>query len=294
MALYTVECILDAKARHAEGPVWDAARGVLYWVDITGCALHIYDPRTGCDRALDLGQYVCAVAPRAGGGVVAALRQEFAFVDTDTGRITPLGNPEADKPGNRFNDGKCDPAGRFWAGTCALGCDVPGAGSLYRLDPDGRISTMRERVTISNGLTWSPDGGTMYYIDTPTMEILAFDFDPRLGALANPRVVVRVPAGEGYPDGMTGDAEGMLWVAHWGGSRVCRWDPATGRCLRRLSFPAEQVSCPVFGGERLDVLYVTASRLGLSAEALARRPMAGDLFRVEPDVQGVPTHVFAG
>lgn len=290
----TVELVLDAKAAHGEGPSWDPREGVLYWVDIVGCALHVYDPRTGRDRAIPTGREVCTVAPRAAGGVVAGLRGGFAFIDTRTGRIEPLADPEPDKPGNRFNDGKCDPAGRFWAGTCSQNCDVPGAGSLYRLEPGGGIHKVLGGLTISNGLAWSVDRHTMYFIDTPTLEVWAFDYEDRSGDIRNRRAAVQVPAQTGFPDGMTIDEEGMLWVAHWGGSRVCRWNPRTGAKLAELQLPVQQVSSCVFGGEDLDVLYITTSRLGLDEKALARQPLAGGLFSARPGVRGTATAVYGG
>jgi sugar lactone lactonase YvrE len=288
------EIVVDARAKHGECPSWDAARGVLYWVDIFGCALHVFDPRAGRDRVVCLDREICCAAPRRAGGVVAGMRGGFAFVDPNGGAVTMLANPETHLPGNRFNDGKCDPAGRFWAGTCAENCDVPGAGSLYCLDRDLSCRKALGGLTIANGMAWSADGRTLYYIDTPTLEIWAFDYAEDAGSICNRRTAVRVPKEEGYPDGMTIDAEGMLWVAHWGGSRVCRWDPRSGAKQGEIGFPAEHVSSCVFGGPDLADLYVTTSRLGLDAAALARQPLAGGLFRVRPGVRGTPTHVFAG
>lgn len=288
------ELVLDAKAAHGEGPAWDAREQVVYWVDIVGCALHVFDPASGTDRAIPVGQNVCAVAPRKAGGVVAALRDGFVFIDTVSGAVTPIVDPEADNPNNRFNDGKCGPGGRFWAGTCSNTCDVQGAGSLYCLDHDLQVRKVLDGLTVANGLTWSPDTKTMYYIDTPTFEVWAFDYDADAGDIHNRRVAVAVPEDEGYPDGMTCDAEGMLWVAHWDGSRVSRWNPETGGKLGDIRFPVERVSCCTFGGAELDTLYVTTSRLGLDEAALSRQPLAGGLFRGDPGVKGTPTFVFGG
>ena len=289
-----VELVVDAKAAHGEGPVWNAREGVLYWVDIVACALHVLDPETGRERVVATGEMPGAVAPRSAGGVVAALRNGFAFIDTAEGTVSPIRDPEAHLDGNRFNDGKCDPAGRFWAGTCSLNCDVPGAGSLYRLEPDLTVRKALNNLTISNGLAWSPDGRTMYFIDTPTFEVWAFDYDAETGAIANRRTSVSVPQQAGYPDGMTVDAEGMLWVAHWGSGCVCRWNPDTGRRMQTLEFPATNVSSCTFAGGDLEVLYVTTSRLGMDEQALREQPLAGGLFRVEPGVRGAETFEFAG
>lgn len=289
-----LELVADAKAKHGEGPAWDAGEGVVYWVDITGCAVHRFDPRSGQDRAIPVGRLVCTVAPRRSGGLVAALEDGFGFIDPRDGSVTILEHPEKHLPANRFNDGKCDPAGRFWAGTCSRTCDVPGAGSLYCLDASLHLRKILDNLTISNGLAWSPDRNAMYFIDTPTLEVWAFDYDEATGAIRNRRTAVPVPQAEGYPDGMTIDAEGMLWVAHWGGSRVCRWDPRTGRKLGEIRVPAGQVSSCVFGGPGLEDLYITTSRLGLDEAALARQPLAGGLFRARPGVRGTPTFAFAG
>ena len=288
------ELILDAKAAHGEGPVWLASEGMLAWVDITACALHICDPATGRDRMIPTGAMIGAAAPRASGGMVTALDNGFAFIDTATGQVTPICDPESDIEGNRFNDGKCDPAGRFWAGTCSLNCDVPGAGSLYCLDESLAARKVLGELTISNGLTWSADHKTMYFIDTPTFEIWAFDYKIETGAISNRRVAVPVPQDAGYPDGMTIDAEGALWVAHWGTSCVCRWDPNSGEKLEAIRFPVENVSCPTFGGPNLGEMYVTSSRLGLDESALQSQPLAGGVFRVSPGVRGTETWEFVG
>ena len=207
------ELVLDAKAALGEGPSWNAREGLLYWVDIMSCRVHCFDPETREDRTIDTASRVGAVAPCASGGLVAALAAGLAFIDIETGTVSHISDPESDLPGNRFNDGKCDPAGRFWAGSCSLGCDVPGAGSLYCMEPDLGVRKVMGNLTISNVLTWSPDHKPMYFIDTPTSEIWAFDSDISTGAISHKRVAARIPEAAGYPDGMTGGREGMLWVA---------------------------------------------------------------------------------
>jgi sugar lactone lactonase YvrE len=288
------ELILDVRASLGEGPVWDAKTGTLWWVDITACKVHISDAETGADRVLNTGSMVGAVALRATGGLVAALANGFALIDTETGQVHPINDPEQGIEGNRFNDGKCDPGGRFWAGSCSLGCDVPGAGSLYRLSPEGHVAKVLENVTISNGLCWSPDERTMYFIDTPMFEVWAFDYDNESGEIRNRRTAVKVPQDEGYPDGMTIDVDGMLWIAHWGGSRVCRWDPRSGRKIGDIRFPVTNVSSCTFGGPDLNELYITTARLGLSEQDLQDQPLAGGLFRAKPGVTGLAAHSFGG
>ncbi len=291
---YQAELILDAKALLGEGPIWDARKQVLYWVDISGCKVHVFDPATGQDRAVDVGQPVGTVVPRRSGGVMVALRDGFAALDMDTGRLTLIADPEAHLPENRFNDGKCDPAGRFWAGTMRIAEDRAGAGSLYRLDPDLSVHTMWDRITVANGIAWSLDAQTMYYIDTPTKMVVAFEYNLETGAIANPRPVVSTPNGPGSPDGMTIDAEGMLWVAYWNGWRVVRWDPATGEALAVIELPVQQPTAPWFGGPGLDDLYITSARTGLNDAALSKQPHAGSIFRAKVDARGLAAFEFAG
>lgn len=283
-----LELVLDVKAKLGEGPSWDAEAGRLFWVDIEGFHLHAYDPQTGQDTVYDMGQHIGAVAPYEKDRVVVALREGLQVYNLITGELDLIHDPEKGREDNRFNDGKCDPAGRFWAGTMSLeGKDKQGA--LYCLE-DGKVSTIFTEVTISNGLGWSPDHKTMYYIDTPTRRVDQFDYDKKTGTLSNRRTAVDFPSDVGFPDGMTVDAEGMIWIAHWGGSQVSRWNPNTGKLLSRIEIPAEQVTCCCFGGKDLDELFITTARNGLSKEQLEKTPHAGGLFRIKPGVKGMPTY----
>lgn len=291
---YEAELALDARALLGEGPIWDARGQVLYWVDISGAKVHVHDPATGEDRAIDVGQPVGTVVPRRSGGVMVALRDGFAALDLDTGALNMIVDPEAHLPQNRFNDGKCDPAGRFWAGTMRIAEDQKGAGSLYRLDPDLSVHKMWGNITVANGIAWSLDAKTMYYIDTPTRVVVAFQYDLATGAIANPREVVHTPRDAGFPDGMTIDAEGMLWVAYWDGWQVIRWDPATGEALAAIKLPVARVTAPWFGGPNLDELYITSARTGLDEAVLAKQPHAGSIFRAKPGVRGLPAFEFTG
>jgi len=207
-----------------------------------------------------------------------------------------LSDPEQDRPENRFNDGKCDPAGRFWAGTMLNGAGEsdPPHGSLYSLDAHHHVQHRLSGVRISNGICWSPDKTTMYFVDSPNRWVDAFDYDDATGAIGNRRVAVTVPREYGMPDGMTIDAEGMLWVAGWGGGQVSRWDPATGKFLETIAVPASQSSACAFGGPNLDELYITSARIGLDAATLAHEPHAGSLFVARPGVKGTEAFEFAG
>ncbi len=262
-----------------EGPIWDARRKSLFRVDILQGEIHEYRPSDGHFHTISVGEYVGAVAPYRDGSLMAALKSGIVLLDPDTGAREAVGHPEAHLPGNRYNDGKCDPAGRFWVGSMSLQ-EEPGVGSLYMIDHDGSIIRQLEGVTISNGLAWSNDHHTMYYIDTPTFEVAAFDYDLSTGAISNRRVAIRIPESEGYPDGMTIDREGCLWIAHWDGWQVTRWNPDTGRKLKHLPMPVSRVTSCTFGGDTGNDLYITSARTGLSVEELGRQPLAGAVFVV--------------
>jgi sugar lactone lactonase YvrE len=280
-----------AGAALAEGPCWDAERQRLYWVDIDLGLLHVYDPAGRKDRAIEIGQPVGAVVLRRSGGVVLAVRDGFLALDPETGARRFLGDPEAHLPENRFNDGKCDPAGRFWAGTMGRG---PHQGSLYCLGADLAIHRRIEGVSISNGLAWSLDERVMYYVDSRTREVAAFDYEKATGAIGDRRVVIRIPEGMGLPDGMSIDEAGMLWIALWDGGRVARFDPQSGALCGELRLPVSRPTSCCFGGPGLDELYVTSARSGLSREALAEQPLAGSIFRCSADVRGGPAWAFLG
>ncbi len=288
------ELLLNACAELGEGPAWDASTRRLYWVDILAGRVHALRVDTGQDDCFDVGEPVGCLAPRRSGGLVLALRFGFATLSLPAGMLRRLAAPEAGLPHNRFNDGKCDPAGRFLAGSMDLNENKQPTGALYSLSPNGEVRRLRDGVTISNGLTWSPDYKTFYYIDTPTRHVLAYDYDLESGSIARPRPVIAVPAAMGLPDGMTSDLEGNLWIALWDGAAVSVWEPARGRLIRTIPIPAQRPTACVFGGEKMDVLYVTSARTDLSQEQLSQYPLSGGLFKVQTQTQGLPTFQFAG
>ena len=288
-----VELLVDAHAQVGEGPLWDEEQQVLYWVDILSSLLYIYDPATGENRALDVGRHVGTVVTRASGGLMLAVREGFASFDLETQELTLIANPEAHITGNRFNDGKCDPAGRFWAGTMAYE-NPTNQGSLYRLDTDFSVHKIFGDVAISNGIIWSLDHTTMYYIDTLRKNVRAFDYADDTGDISNERVIINVPEEVGMPDGMAIDSEGMLWVAHYGGSCVSRWNPNTAQLLEKIDLPVTQVTACAFGGPNLDILFITSAAQELDAAELARQPLAGGLFAIKTPYQGVPSFRFGG
>jgi sugar lactone lactonase YvrE len=284
------ELLLDAHAELGEGPAWDARAGVLYWVNIHAGELHTFDPSAGTDRSLSFGEPIGCAAPMRGGGLVLALRSGFYTLTPPAITPTLLADPQ-EKPGNRFNDGKCDPAGRFLAGTMD-DAEKAASGSLYSCAPGGGLATLLTNLRISNGLTWSPDYKTFYFIDTPTRLVLAFDYDLAGGVIDRPRPVVRVPEDLGWPDGMTSDREGMLWIALWGGAAVTRWDPQSGKLIASHPIPARNITSCIFGGSNMDELYLTTACKGMTAAQLDEYPLSGGLFRMRTDVRGIPTFEF--
>ncbi|MCB2378000.1 SMP-30/gluconolactonase/LRE family protein [Hymenobacter sp. BT635] len=288
----TVRVALAAQNQLGEGAIWNPLDSKLYWVDIEGQQLHVFDPTTGQCRQLPTTARIGTVVPARGGEVVVAQQNGLHRLNTTTGASTLLVNPLTE-PSLRFNDGKCDPAGRFWVGTLDMD-DRPRRAALYRLDPDGHLHTMRTHITISNGLAWTADRKTMYYIDTPTHVVQAFDYDNATGAITNARPVIRIPEADGDPDGMTIDAQGHLWIALWGGGQVVCYDPATGQKQRSIPVPAPQTTSCAFGGPDLRTLFITTARQDLSPEQLRHYPLSGSLFAVEPGVAGVPANIYVG
>lgn len=285
---------LEACALLGEGPLWDQRSRRLLWVDIHGQTVGRFDPVTGRNESIPVATMVGAVVPAQDGGLVVALQEGFARLDPVSHRLsTPIRPAGHDGTTTRFNDGKCDPAGRFLAGTMSL-AGAPRAGALHVLEAGGQTRTLLTGVSISNGLAWRPDGQLLYYIDTPTRRVAAFDYDLANGTLRNRRIALDIPAVLGYPDGMTIDAEGMLWIALWGGGAVTRWDPSTGRLLSTHRLPVSHVTSCAFGGDKLDILFVTTARTDLGTAQLAAEPLAGSIFTLEPRTEGMPASVFAG
>jgi sugar lactone lactonase YvrE len=280
------EQITEPDAEHGEGPVWSPSWDGLRWVDTFGGDLYTLDAGGAVTRR-HLGASLGALRPRAGGGMVVALDRRFALTGADDGEPRPL-DELWDTPGVQFNDGGCDPQGRFYCGSMAVD-STPGAGSLYRLDPDGTVRVVLREITVSNGIGWSPDGGTAYYIDTPTMRVDAFDHDPDSG-MSGRRPLVRFDPADGVPDGLAVDADGHLWVAMHRGGTIHRYRP-DGTFDGLVDVPVRNVTACTFGGPRLDQLFITTSRRGMGDAA---EPAAGAVFRADVAVTGLPAATFAG
>lgn len=285
------ELAYDARAVLGECPLWNPRENRLYWVDIDPGLIHVFDPASGENRAAALGRKVGCVAFRAKGGMLAA--GEGGVFELDSLDLPPqlISNPIAGGPQLRFNDGKVDPQGRFWAGTYHM-LRVPQRAALYCLEPNRSLRTVLVGLTNSNGLGWSPDGTIFYHIDTPTLEVSAYDFDADSGQISGRRCAVRFLGDDGRPDGMAVDAEGQLWIAHFDGGRVSCWDPRSGRRREVIELPCSRVTSCAFGGANLDELYITTARKGLDESQLRAEPTAGGLFVARPGVQGLPGFFF--
>ena len=280
------EQVTGPVAYHAEGPVWSPSWGGLRWVDmLAGDVLALHEDG-GIDRR-DVGEVAACLRPRRGGGAVIAVERGFALEEPDGSlrRLEPLWSD----PGVRMNEGGCDPDGRFYCGSMAYD-KRPGAGSVYRLDPDGSVRVEWADVTISNGLEWSPDGSIAYYIDTPTGRVDVLDYDTDRGLTGRRPFVTPDPGQPGHPDGLTVDADGGVWVALYGGGAVHRYTP-DGRLDEVVEVPTPRVTACTLGGAALARLFITTSAEEVDREA---DPLAGCLFAVDVGVRGRPVREFAG
>ncbi|MCD6476267.1 MAG: SMP-30/gluconolactonase/LRE family protein [Anaerolineaceae bacterium] len=283
--------LYDATAALGEGPAWDARVKKLYWVNIDGAEVHVFNPETGDDRVIDLSNqfsHIGTIAPTSNSGkVMIAPDLKIALLDLATEEVEILA--EVEGKNERFNDGKCGPVGNFVVGTMHASDPL---GKLYNYNSEAGVVFVQDGVKTSNGLGWSPDYRTMYYVDSKYKEVYVFDYDLETGMLSNKRVAFKLPEGDYSPDGLTTDKEGMIWLAWWKGFCVTRWNPETGEMIGKVAVPAPQVTACCFGGDEMKTLYITTARTGLGEETLAKYPHAGSLFVLETDVEGQPTWEF--
>ena len=285
----SIEVAVRIQAELGEGPTWDRASSTLVWVDVLASEVHRYAPARDDDAVLSVPQHVGAAKPRSMGGLVLNLRDGIALVDRDGGKTWLV---YWARDGVRGNDAAVDPAGRLWAGTMRYDT-AEGGGWLARVEPSGAAKVVLDKVTISNGIGWSPDHSRMYYIDTPEQRIDVFDYDSDTGEATGRRPLCSVEGTSGSPDGLTVDADGCVWVALWGGAAVRRYTP-DGVLDREIALPVDQPTACCFGGDDLTDLYVTTARTGLDESALAARPLSGSVLVLPGLGVGLPSFAFAG
>jgi sugar lactone lactonase YvrE len=282
--------VFEAQNVLGEGPVWNEEERALYWVDIAGKTINRFWPESREAEAFPLDVQVGVLAFRESGGMIVAGRTGFSFWSPKEKELKPICDPESDNEASRFNDGKVDRKGRFWAGTMT---NEGAVSSLYRMDADLSVHRMVTNVTISNGIGWSPDNRTMYYVDSLRYVIYAYDFNLASGQIMDRRDLLRVDAAYGIPDGLTVDREGNIWCAFYGGAKVSRIT-RQGEIDREVVLPVTQPTSCAFGGEDYGDLYVTSAWQGLTGGERNKQPWAGDLFVIRTDSQGLPEPRFAG
>lgn len=287
----TPDLAFKAEATTGEGSIWHPGRKSLFWVDIEGRTLYEFHPEKDDCSTWSFDRMVSTVVPESDTTVVVTLQNAVVRLNLATGAKTTLVKINDHKGTLRFNDGKCSPSGHLWAGTMAFD-QKKGAATLYCIHPNGKIDAMLKGVTNSNGLVWSSDKRFMYYNDTPTGRIQRFRYDERSDDILLDGIAVRIPKGTGSPDGMTIDNNDNLWVAQWGGFGVYCYNPYTGELLAKVEVPAPNVASCAFGGENLDILYITTACAGLSEKDLEKYPLSGSVFACKPGAVGVPANYF--
>ncbi len=280
------EVVYPIKTILGEGSLWDEKRQVLMWVDIMDCKVYCYNPKDRSNRGYDVGEHVGTVVLDNHGIIHLALVGGIAQLDPETGILTRGATPEANKPGNRFNDGKCDPRGRFWAGTMAYDL-TEAAGALYCFDGKGNYETKLGDVSISNGLVWSSDETKFYFIDSLTYELHSYDYNPETSDISNKEIVRQFPKSDGLPDGMAIDSEDHLWIALYWGHKVIRINPENGEIVYEVEIPAPNVTSCAFGGHMLNELYITTASASMTEEDIEKYPQAGSLFKASVPFTGV-------
>lgn len=284
--------LLNTQAQLGEGAIWDSQTQLLYWVDINGKTVNIYNPTKKTNTCFNVLKRPGTVVPINNNMVLVALEDGLATLNIHTGQINyQLPTPHLEENQLRFNDGKCDKNGRFWVGTMGLKAEK-NAGSLYSLQSTLVLNEKLKNTTISNGIIWNALGTKMYYIDTPNSNIWSFDYDLLTGGISNRTEIVTINPNLGYPDGMTIDNKGMLWVALWDGFAVACFDPNTGQMMHKINIPAPKITSCAFGGANLDTLFITSARVDMNAQELEKYPLSGSLFYANVGTVGVMANAF--
>lgn len=278
--------IIPSQCELGEGPIWHARTSTYYWVDINKGLLYAFHSPSQDLRSWHFSGHVTFVLETVSDALLLALDTKILRFDPKTEKSAQLTDLEPQLKHQRCNDGKVDSLGRVWAGTTHNDHDFE-KGTLYLLDKNLKQEKKIEKVTISNGLIWSNDDTQFYFIDSPTQQVKVYDYDAASGNITHGRVAVNIPKHMGTPDGMTIDSEGMLWIAHWGGFGVYRWNPHTGEMLAKIEIPAPHVTSCAFGGEDLDHLIITTARKGMTSDDLLTYPESGNTFMLKPGVKGV-------
>jgi sugar lactone lactonase YvrE len=284
---FSFELVTDYLCSCGECPLWDERGKRLFWIDVVSGDINCYYPLSCQLKQFHAGQKIGSIGLGKSGKIIAALKTGIFNIDFPNAMINKIFDPEPDKQDNRFNDGKCDPAGRFWVGSMSDKGEAE-RGSLYTLEKNGKISKKLDRLSISNGLAWDIGSKKFYHIDSLTSKIVVYDYCNESGNISNGTSIIDIDGRLGAPDGMTIDEEGMLWVAHWNGGRVTRWNPKTAKKLQELFLPVSKVTSCTFGGENLEDLYITTARIGLTDQEISEQPLAGATFVVKKvGVRGV-------
>lgn len=279
------------EANLGEGAIWNYKTQELYWIDIEGRQLNIYNPKSKINKVLKTESRIGTVVPFTEDEALIALENGVHKIDIQTGKSNLFTDMKSELLGSRLNDGKCDPSGRFWVGSMHLEQET-GKANLYTITSENILQKKIDSVTISNGIVWTSDKKTMYYIDTPTSTIKEFDYNNETGEISNGKIAVKIPIKFGFPDGMTIDEENMLWVGMWNGNAVIRFNPKTGKVISKIEVPAHNITSCAFGGENLETLYITSARIDMTEEELIKYPLAGSLFSINPGVKGVKSNFY--
>ncbi|MGJ8683716.1 MAG: SMP-30/gluconolactonase/LRE family protein [Nonlabens sp.] len=278
-------------AQLGEGALWNVATQELYWVDIIGQNFHRYNPKTRINKSYELPSQVGTVVSYDENQVVVALEDRVSYLNLNNHTLTDIAAIPREEKGSRLNDGKVDPNGNLWVGSMSKGGENPTA-QLYRVDSQGEVKVMLKDVRISNGIVWSKDAQTMFYIDTKKGNIRAYDYDKTTSEISNERVIVTIPESLGFPDGMAIDDNDNLWVGLWNGNGIAHYNSKTGELISKIEVPAHNVTSCAFGGSDLKTLYITTASVDMTAEEKIEYPLAGSVFSVRTNVKGVESPLF--